>query len=667
MSVIAATTGSYDLALVLGSLLVIIVVARLAAEIAQRINVPPVLGEIIAGIAIGPSVLNWVDPVSHMAVADMVLLLGEIGVILLLLQVGLEMDLAELGRVGRSAFLVAIIGVTVPFAAGFGVASAFGETGKISLFIGATLTATSVGITARVLGDLRALATTEARIVLGAAVADDVLGLVILTVVVKIVTEGSIGAGVVFETIGLALGFLLVTGLLAIFVIPKALDRVHKVSLSSTTVAGAGFALTIALALLANEAKLAFIIGAFMAGLGIGRSSQHARIADGLGPLGHVFIPVFFASIGINADLAAMVKPEVLALAGALTLVAIIGKLVAAGGVSGPNIDRLTVGIGMIPRGEVGLIFASIGLSRGVLNEDLYGAVLLMVLVTTVITPPLLTMRMKKTGLGDSSASSDEQDAFSSAVEPRGGWLQIHEGSISLNGTPAPQQIVTLALRAAELATSAKPSDDLIRWFGNNTQVTLTWTAADSEQLLDLLRDGTPKSWRFLETTGVLERCLPEVAATIGRRRLDPDAFDPFHPLRLPTVDRLHTLVASPGLDPLFDQRRSTLERPRMLTTCAFLIDGSDDRVDRHSLAQRLCPRDLDLTDRVLSLSDDMIEALRGPDTSPPTRSLDGSLEQNIVDLAYLLSVLRLQGDPRLRPVLDRNISPESSPQNTSN
>jgi len=662
MSVIAATTGSYDLALVLGSLLVIIVVARLAAEIAQRINVPPVLGEIIAGIIIGPSVLKWVDPVSHIAVADMVLLLGEIGVILLLLQVGLEMDLGELGRVGRSAFLVAIIGVAVPFAAGFGVASAFGETGKIALFIGATLTATSVGITARVLGDLRALATTEARIVLGAAVADDVLGLVILTVVVKIVTEGSIGASVVLETIGLALGFLLVTGLLAIFVIPKALDRIHRASLSSTTVVGAGFALTIAFSLLANEAKLAFIIGAFMAGLGIGRSSQHARIADGLGPLGHVFIPVFFASIGINADLAAMVKPEVLALAGALIAVAIVGKLVSAGGVSGPNIDRLTVGIGMIPRGEVGLIFASIGLSRGVLDEDLYGAVLLMVLVTTVITPPLLTMRMKKTGLGD-AVTSDGGQGTVAALEPGGGWLQLRDGSITLNGAPAPQQTVTLALRAAELATSAEPSDELIRWFGENSHVALAWTAADSEQLLDLLRDGTPKSWRLLETTGVLERCLPEVASTISRRRSDPDAFDPFHPLRLPTVDRLHALVASPGLDPLFDQRRSTLERPRLLTTCAFLIDGADHRDDRHSLARRLCPRDLDLVIELLSLSDDMIEALRGPDTSPPSRALDGSLSRNIVDLAYLLSVLRIEDNVRSRQILDLNL-PTGSPAN---
>ena len=288
-----------------------------------------------------------------------------------------------------------------------------------------------------------------------------------------------------------------------------------------------------------------------------------------------------------------------------------------------------------------------------------------MVLVTTVITPPLLTIRLKKTGIGDSTLATESATSPTSAVEPSGGWLQVHDGSIVLTGSPAPQQTVTLALRAAELVTTAEPSDELIRWFGENSQIALTWTAADSEQLLDLLRDGTPKSWRFLETTGVLERCLPEVSTTISQRRSDPDSFDPFHPLRLPTVDQLHALVASPGLDPLFDGRRSTLERPRLLTTFAFLIDGADQVSDRLSLARRLCPRDLDVTEQVLSLSDDMIEALRGPDTSPPTRSLDGSLSQQVVDLAYLLSVLRLWGDTRQRQVLNRNIAPESLPQNT--
>ena len=396
MSLLAASTEGYDLALILGNLLIIILVARLAAELAERIKIPAVLGEIVAGIIIGPSVLGLIDPIKHLDVADMVLLLGEIGVILLLFQVGLEMDLGEMAKVGKPAFIVAIIGVAVPFAAGFGVAASFGEDAKVALFIGAALTATSVGITARVLGDLRALALRESRIVLGAAVADDVLGLVILTVVVKVVTEGSISAGVVLETIGLAVGFLLITGLLAIYVIPRLFTRIDRLATSTTTIVSIAFALTLAFSLLANQAKLAFIIGAFMAGLAVGRSSQHERIAEGLNPLGHIFIPVFFASIGINADLEAMFQPSVLALAVSLTVVAIIGKLVAGLGTGRSGGDKLLIGIAMMPRGEVGLIFASIGLSKGVLDDELYGALLLMVLMTTVITPPLIRLKLAK-------------------------------------------------------------------------------------------------------------------------------------------------------------------------------------------------------------------------------------------------------------------------------
>lgn len=396
MSLLAASTEGYDLALILGNLLIIILVARLAAELAERIKIPAVLGEIVAGIIIGPSVLGLIDPIKHLDVADMVLLLGEIGVILLLFQVGLEMDLGEMAKVGKPAFVVAIIGVAVPFAAGFGVAATFGEDAKVALFIGATLTATSVGITARVLGDLRALALRESRIVLGAAVADDVLGLVILTVVVKVVTEGSISAGVVLETIGLAVGFLLITGLLAIYVIPRLFTRIDRLAKSTTTIVSSAFALTLAFSLLANQAKLAFIIGAFMAGLAVGRSPQHERISEGLNPLGHIFIPVFFASIGINADLEAMFQPSVLVLAVSLTVVAIIGKLVAGLGVGRSGGDKLLIGIAMMPRGEVGLIFASIGLSKGVLDDELYGALLLMVLVTTLITPPLIRLKLAK-------------------------------------------------------------------------------------------------------------------------------------------------------------------------------------------------------------------------------------------------------------------------------
>ena len=609
MSVIAATAGSYDLALVLGNLLLILVIARVAAELAERVKVPPVLGEIVAGILIGPSVLGWVDPIAHLEVADMVLLIGEIGVILLLFQVGLEMDLGELKKVGRSAVQVGVIGVAAPFALGLGVASAFGEAGKIALFIGAALTATSVGITARVLGDLRALSTKEARIVLGAAVADDVLGLVILTVVVKIVTEGTIGPGVVLETIGLAVGFLLVTGLLSVFVIPKFLDRLHQLAKSSTTVVVAGFALTVAFSLLANQAKLAFIIGAFMAGLGIGRSAQHERIAEGLNPLGNIFIPIFFASIGINADLEAMLKPHVLALAGCLTVVAVIGKLVSAAGVSG-TADRLLIGVGMIPRGEVGLIFASIGLSKGVLDKDLYGALLVMVLLTTLMTPPLLTARLRRTG-----AASDIESA-PVEHEPDGGWLQVRNDQLVLVGTPPVSLTVPLALRTAELSSIHSVDDGVFDWFGAHRTERLDWRPADTEQLLALLRDGSPKSWRALAITGVIERVLPEVGHAADRRRADAEHMDGSHALHFPTVDRLRELNGSPGVEPTFDRLYASLEHPDLLTLAVFVSDATDDGRDAAALAERLRRSDSRNVMRVLGLAEAFALAARGPDIS---------------------------------------------------
>ena len=577
MSVIAASTGSYDLALVLGNLLVIIVVARLAAELAERMRVPAVLGEIVAGIIIGPSVLGWVDPIAHMAVADMVLLLGEIGVILLLLQVGLEMDLGEMAKVGRPALLVAVIGVAVPFAAGFGVASAFGEEGKVALFIGAALTATSVGITARVLGDLRALSLTESRVVLGAAVADDVLGLVILTVVVKVVTEGTIGAGVVFETLGLALGFLVVTGLLAVYVIPRVFTRIDRIARSSTTVVAAAFGLTLAFSLLANEAKLAFIIGAFMAGLGIGRSTQHERIAEGLNPLGHIFIPVFFASIGINADLEAMFKPSVLALAGVLTVVAVAGKLVAGvgagrSGSDGRAIDRLLIGVGMIPRGEVGLIFASIGLSKGVLDDELYGALLLMILVTTLVTPPLI--RLKLAGRVQSGDTSD--------IEP--------------------------------------------------------WTSVDTSHLMDeLLNNDADEWWRILERRR-LESRVGDVGAAMARHRAEPDFADHGLNGHLHSLHQLKRHLDDPRLDVRLSR---ALDRVGIVDVIALacLIDSLiDDGRSAINVARTMMPDSIDDVMHILSLSESMKAAVKGPDPLVPADLMSG--DEYLVLSAYVLAAL---------------------------
>jgi Kef-type K+ transport system membrane component KefB len=374
---------------VLLDLAVILLAAKLAAELCERVNVPPVVGEILVGIVIGPSLLGWAP-----ADSESVHALAELGVLLLLVQVGMEMDLAELGKVGRASSLVAVLGVAVPFALGSAIGLGFGESGDTSLFVGAALTATSVGITARVFGDLRALATTEARIVLGAAVADDVLGLVVLTVVVKIVTEGSVGVGTVAETIGYAAGFLVVAGVVGIVLVPRLFEQAARWARSSATVVVTAFAVTLVFAWAADWAKLAPIIGAFIAGLAIGRSAEHGRVEREFGATANLFIPIFFVQIGLDADIDAMARPSVIGLATALLVVAVIGKIVSAVGAVGMRADRLVIGIGMIPRGEVGIVFASIGLAEGVLGDDEYAALLMVVLATTLIAPPMLRWRI---------------------------------------------------------------------------------------------------------------------------------------------------------------------------------------------------------------------------------------------------------------------------------
>ncbi len=570
---IAAETG-LDLARLLLDLLIVIVVAKAAAELAERLRVPAVLGEILAGVLIGPSVLGWVTLTDSRGVS--LSMLAEIGVLLLLLQVGMEMDLRELGKVGTASLSVAVVGVVVPFAAGFGVALAFGTSTNTAVFIGAALTATSVGITARVFGDLRALATTEARVVLGAAVADDVLGLIILTVVVKVVTGGDVGPVTILSTFGLAIGFLLVTGVVGVLGVPKLLDAVHRRAMSPATVTVVALAITIAFAELADAAKLAFIIGAFMAGLGLGRSQHHDRIARDLGAVGNIFIPVFFAQIGINADLDAMFEPSVLGLAAVLSIVAVIGKLASALGMFGARVDRLLIGLGMIPRGEVGLIFASIGLANGVLDADQYGALILVVLVTTVMTPPLLRWRLGR--------SAPATELHGDTEEPTTGWLSTTAGEIRLNGTPSPVLTVPIALRTASLTGQARPSDSLLDWFGTNRNTELSWDPDDTAALVRLLRVGEPRAWRFLDVSGVLERALPEVATAMEHRRADLGDLDPMGALRFQVVERLDELAPELGL-PSDDLVLAGV----VADVCA---DADDEGACVLGLARRLVPDD---------------------------------------------------------------------------
>lgn len=524
-------------------ILLVLVAAKVAAEVAERLGVPAVAAEIVAGIAIGPSALGLVhgDEVLHA--------LGEIGVILLLLQVGMEMDLGELRAVGRASLAVAVIGVAVPFVLGFGAASMLGHGGSTAVFLGAALTATSVGITARVFGDLRALATTEARIVLGAAVADDVLGLVILTVVVRAVSEGSVSVASVAGVVVLAIGFLVVTVGLGTRLVPPLFGRIHRLARSPGTFLGLTLAFTLAASQLATTAKLAPIIGAFVAGLSLSRAEHVERIHHELAPLTHVFVPVFFLQIGIDTDLAAFGRPEVLGLAAALLAVAVVGKLVAGVGAVGTRSDKLLIGLGMLPRGEVGLIFAGLGKEAGVLGPDLYGALLIVVLGTTLVTPPLLAGRLQR------SRTTEVAD----------------------------DDLLADALQAALLVDRQPPDQGLLDRLPSGA---LRWDRRATDLLLAVLRRGTARSWRFLEATAVLDRALPELSGTLDRRRSDPFELDPNGLHRWAVVERLHGLLEEPSVAAV----HARVEHADVLLLAAFALDATADD-DSAEVARRLATR----------------------------------------------------------------------------
>ncbi len=385
---LAASPG-LDWGTILISLAIILVAGKAAAELCERVGIPAVLGEILVGIAIGPSLLGFVET------SDAIAVLAELGVIVLLAQVGLEIDVAELRKVGRVSLMVAAIGVIVPMISGFGVGQLLDETTNASLFLGAALAATSVGITARVFGDLRTLNTREARVVLGAAVADDVLGLIILTVITRVVETGDLDPASIGLTILVAVGFVVVSTTIGLAVVPRLFRHVDAVTTSYAVVPVVATALTFALAAAADAARLAPIIGAFIAGVTLGRTEQRERIEHEFNVLAMILVPIFFVSIGLTVDVGAFADAKVIGLAALLSVVAVAAKMLAALGARGSGMDAMLVGVAMVPRGEVGLIFASIGASVGVFDDELYAVVVAVVLVTTIVAPPLLRWRIR--------------------------------------------------------------------------------------------------------------------------------------------------------------------------------------------------------------------------------------------------------------------------------
>jgi Kef-type K+ transport system membrane component KefB len=353
----------------------------------ERAGQPAVLGELLAGVLIGPGVLGIVheSPLLHA--------LAEIGVVLLLFEIGLESDLGELIRAGAQSSVVAVVGVTAPFLLGFGLAELWGMPTLAAVFIGATLTATSVGITARVLADLGRLQDAAARVVLGAAVVDDVLGLVILAVVSGLARTGTFSvAGTVLILLKAALFLVLAIGL-GIRYAPALLQWVGLMKARGSLIVYAVF-FCVLLAAVAQRAGLATIIGAFAAGLVLARTERRAHIEEQIRPVADLFVPIFFVTIGMQVDPSTL-NPFAragggLALALALTAVAIVSKLTAGLGVYRRGIRRWPVAVGMIPRGEVGLIFAGIGRASGVIEEAVYAPIVAMVMLTTFVVPPWL-------------------------------------------------------------------------------------------------------------------------------------------------------------------------------------------------------------------------------------------------------------------------------------
>ena len=535
MAMVSAALEGVNLGRVLLDLTIILLVAKLAAEASDRIRIPAVIGEIAAGIVIGPSVLGLVSG------SDMLFVLAEFGVIFLLIQVGMETDIAELRSVGRASMLVALIGVALPMALGVGVGLAIGESTNTSLFIGAALTATSIGITARVFGDLRALATVEARTVLGAAVVDDVLGLIILTVVVRIVEQGSVGIGTVATTIGLAVGFLLLTSVIGFATFPKVFATIAKHSRSTATVSVTAIGVALAFSVLADKAHLAPIIGAFVAGLALRRISASERVERDVASLGHIFVPVFFLYIGITTDLSAMFDARVIAIALLLSAVAIIGKIAAAVGAFGTKSDKLVIGFGMLPRGEVGLIFATIGLKVGALSEEMYGSILFVVLLTTLLAPPLLRWRLGKESVVVEDAEHAER--------PANGWVDSQNGIIELHEIPPVRMFVEIGLDSALLAADARPSARLLDWFAMHRNATLSWENESVVRLLNVLRYGNARSWRLLDTIGMMQRALPELAQAMSARASDSTELDPTHALNFPTVEAVVAQASSTSIE----------------------------------------------------------------------------------------------------------------------
>ncbi len=371
------------------ALIAIFAAAKIFGTIAERLGQPAVLGELAGGVIVGVSGLRLVDP--HNVTIH---LLSELGVILLLFLIGLETDLKKLMSVGGSASAVAVVGVTLPFLGGAALGHFLGMPMMVSVFLGASLTATSVGITARVLSDLGHLKDDESQVILGAAVVDDIIGLVLLTIVGTLAGGGALTFFGVGKIIVIAFGFVLLAIVIGSKLAPMLIRAIDRIEMQRGLFFSA-LVFALLLAWIADRVGSAIIIGSFAAGLVLARTHRGEEIQREVHDVAQFFIPIFFVVVGAAVDLRSInpFNPEArgfLWIGLGLTFVGVVGKVAAGFVVWKKGLKRIVIGVGMIPRGEVGLIFAQIGLASKLISGGLYSAVALMVMLTTFITPPLL-------------------------------------------------------------------------------------------------------------------------------------------------------------------------------------------------------------------------------------------------------------------------------------
>jgi Kef-type K+ transport system membrane component KefB len=385
-------------------LILMITLADICGFIFERLGMAEILGEIWAGILLGNLALVGInfDLSNLLRSSEFMVYSSELALILLLFLVGLESDMRALLRVGSNALAVAMTGMALPVALGLAAGAVLGfGTGVEGWFVGAMLAATSVGITAKLLGDSGLIDTRSARVILGAAVIDDVLGILLLAVLASVVVSGEVSALDLLWIVAKALLFFAGALLIGQKLMPGV---VHIISLNKHSSVWTGFALCLALAFaqLAHFAGLAPLIGAFVAGLllddvdfRVGDTLQKHRLEELLKPISDIMITIFFVSIGAQVQLQTLLDPQVLLLIVSLTLVAIFSKGVAGYAVRGPGFDRLGIGFGMIPRGEVGLVFAAFAFGNHVFDATMYSALVLVVLLTTLVGPILLKPRLQ--------------------------------------------------------------------------------------------------------------------------------------------------------------------------------------------------------------------------------------------------------------------------------